>query len=88
MTGTYDEAIADHVQATLDFADKILDSAGDDANDAFLKAVGTLAQVMFITVDNGSREKMIGVATESLRNYLKLLDELSGMGALVARHQH
>jgi hypothetical protein len=31
---------------------------------------------------------MIGAATEALRNYLKLLEELSGRGELVARRQH
>jgi hypothetical protein len=40
---------------------------------------------MFITVADDDREEMISVATDSLRNYLKLLDELSGIGALVAR---
>jgi hypothetical protein len=47
MTGTVDKAMADHVEATLGLAEKILKSAGDDANDAFLTAIGTLAQVMF-----------------------------------------
>jgi len=88
MTGADDKAMADHVEATLGLAEKILKSAGDDANDAFLTAIGTLAQVMFITVAEGDREKMIGEATESLRNYLRLLEELSGTGELVARRQH
>jgi hypothetical protein len=34
MTGTVDKAMADHVEATLGLAEKILKSAGDDANDA------------------------------------------------------
>ena len=78
MTGADDKAMADHVEATLGLAEKILKSAGDDANDAFLTAIGTLAQVMFITVADGDREEMIGAAAEASRNYLKLLEELSG----------
>ena len=70
--------MADHAETTLGLAEKILKSAGDDANDAFLTAIGTLAQVMFITVADGDREGMIGAAAEASRNYLKLLEELSG----------
>src|SRR6516162_3777686 len=38
MTGAVDKAMVDHVEATLGLAEKILKSAGDDANDAFLTA--------------------------------------------------
>jgi hypothetical protein len=78
MTGADDKAMADHAETTLGLAEKILKSAGNDANEAFLTAIGTLAQVMFITVADGDREEMIGAAAEALRNYLKLLEELSG----------
>ena len=61
--------MADHVEATSGLAEKIVKSAGHDANDAFLTAIGTLAQVMFITVADGDREGMIGAAAEVLRNY-------------------
>jgi hypothetical protein len=36
-------------------------------------AIGTLAQVIFITVADEDREDVIGAATEALRNYIKLL---------------
>jgi hypothetical protein len=50
MNGIDDKAIADHLQSTLELADQMIMSAGQDANGAFLKAIGTLAQVIFITV--------------------------------------
>jgi hypothetical protein len=53
------------------------------AHDAVLKAVGTLAQILFITGRDEDREDMIEEATDKLRNYIRLLDELKGMGALV-----
>ena len=46
-------------------------------------SVGTLAQVMFITVADESREEMIDIATDKLRNYMRLLYEVSKMGASV-----
>ena len=50
MNGIDDKAIADHLKSTLELADQMIMSAGQDANGAFLKAIGTLAQVIFITV--------------------------------------
>jgi hypothetical protein len=43
MSGADDEAIADHLKSTLDLAETILTSVDNDADDAFIKAVGTLA---------------------------------------------
>jgi hypothetical protein len=86
--GNDDKAIAVHLYSTLDFADKILKSAYEDPNDALLKAVGTLAQVIFVTVNGEHREEILAVAADKLRSYLNLLDEVSGMGELVARRQH
>ena len=75
MSSDVDAAIADNMKFTLDLAGKILDSAGTDPQDAFTKAVGTLAQVIYITTHDDRREDTVGAATEMLRNYLKLLDE-------------
>jgi hypothetical protein len=86
--GNNDKAVAAHLDSTLDFADKIMKSAGKDPNDAFLKAVGTLAQIIFVTVSGEHREEILAVAADKLRNYLSLLDEVSGMGEHVARRQH
>jgi hypothetical protein len=83
--GNDDKAIAAHLESTHDFADKILKSADEDPNDAFLKAVGTLAQVIFVTVNREHREEILAVAADKLRNYLNLLDEVGGMGKMVAR---
>jgi hypothetical protein len=63
----------------------ILKSADEDPNDAFLKAVGILAQVIFVTVNGEHREEILAVAADKLRNYLSLLDEVSGMGKMIAR---
>ncbi len=83
--GNDDKAIAAHLESTHDFADKILKSADEDPNDAFLKAVGILAQVIFVTVNGEHREEILAVAADKLRNYLNLLDEVSGVGKTVAR---
>ena len=83
-----DKAMAAHIEATLKLADDILDSAGADAHDAILKAVGTLAQVIFITVHDSDREYMIDQATDKLRNYVNLLEELRGMGVLIESQTH
>jgi hypothetical protein len=83
--GNDDKAIAAHLESTHDFADKILQSADEDPNDAFLKAVGILAQVIFATVNGEHREEILGVAADKLRNYLNLLDEVNGMGKMDAR---
>ena len=83
--GNDDKAIAAHLESTHDFADKILKSADEDPNDTFLKAVGILAQVIFATVHGEHREEILAVADDKLRNYLSLLDEVSGMGKMVAR---
>jgi Holliday junction resolvasome RuvABC DNA-binding subunit len=80
MNGIDDKAIADHLQSTLELADQMIMSAGQDANGAFLKAIGALAQVIFITVVDEQHKKAIGVATDQLRTYLNLLTEVSGMG--------
>lgn len=45
-----DGAIADHLGSMLNLAETILSSVDDDADAAFLKAVGILAQVMFVTL--------------------------------------
>jgi hypothetical protein len=83
MRGADEEAIVNQLEATLDLANTILNSVENDAEDAFIKAVGTLAQVMFITVADESREEMIGIATSKLRDYIRLLDEVSQTGLSV-----
>jgi hypothetical protein len=83
--GNDDKGIAAHLELTHDFADKILQSADEDPNDAFLRAVGILAQVIFATVNGEHREEILGVAADKLRNYLNLLDEVNGMGKMDAR---
>jgi hypothetical protein len=85
MPDSIDEKMAAQVEATIKLAEGILVSVNEDAYDAILKAVGTLAQVIFITARDEDREDVIEEATDKLRNYLGLLDELKGMGALVAR---
>jgi hypothetical protein len=83
MNTSADEAIADHLESTLNLAEKILSSVDDDTDAAFIKAVGILAQVMFITVAEEERERMIEIATGKLRDYLRLLDEVSRRGLSV-----
>ena len=44
-----DDRMNEHIQFTLDIAEKFLQSAGDESHDALLRAVETLAQVILLT---------------------------------------
>jgi hypothetical protein len=46
-----------------------------------LRAAGTLAQVILFTTHEEHREKVIGRAVGMARDYLRLLDEIAGVGA-------
>lgn len=83
-----DKQIADHVKATLGLADEIVRSVDEDPDEAFLKAIGVLAQVMFQLVPDSNREEMIDVATAKLRDYMNLLQQMEGIGELLERHRH
>ena len=48
MASDIDKAIQENMQFTLELAEEILLSAGEDSNDAFIKAIGTLAQVIYV----------------------------------------
>jgi hypothetical protein len=76
-----DERMHESIQFTLDLAEKILSAAGEDSHDAVLRAVGTLAQVILFTTHEEHREKVIGRAVGMLRDNLRLLDEIAGVGA-------
>jgi hypothetical protein len=56
MENDENKAIAEHLQLTLDLADQFLQSTDQDANQALLRAVGTVAQIVFITVPDDRRE--------------------------------
>jgi hypothetical protein len=48
MASDIDKAIQENMQFTLELAEEILLSAGEDSNDAFIKAIGTLAEVIYV----------------------------------------
>jgi hypothetical protein len=75
------ERMHENVQFTLELAEKILQSAGEDSHDAVLRAVGTLAQVILFTTRDEYRDEVIDRAIGMLRDYLRLLDEIAGVGA-------
>jgi hypothetical protein len=72
------EAIKNNLTFTAELAGKILLSAGYDSHDAFIKAVGTLAQVINLITPDDQREQALNDAMWSLKMYLKLLDEVVG----------
>jgi hypothetical protein len=78
MTGDGDAAMQESMEFTLQLADKILLSAKGDPMDAFIKAVGTLAQVIHIITPDETREEAIKSMTNILRTYLEALDTLRG----------
>ncbi|MCP3476678.1 hypothetical protein NLM33_41685 [Bradyrhizobium sp. CCGUVB1N3] len=83
-----EQRITRNLRYTFDLADEILRSSGEDGGDAFLKAVGTLAQVLYLITDDDDREEFIQEVTATLRNYLRLLDQVEDMGATVEARQH
>ena len=78
MTDNSDAAMQESMQFTLQLADRILLSAKSDPIDAFIKAVGTLAQVIHIITPDETREDTINSMTNILRTYLDALDALRG----------
>ena len=81
MTNDIDKAIQENMTVTLVLADKILLSAGEDSNDAFIKAIGTLAQVIYVITPDDQREQTVNDAMLKLKAYLELLDALAGPGS-------
>jgi hypothetical protein len=55
-----------------------LRSAGKDPLDAFMKAVGTLAQVIHIITPDDRREETLNTMMRMLRTYLEALDAVRG----------
>jgi hypothetical protein len=78
MTNDSDRAMRENMELTLELADKILRSAGKDPLDAFMKAVGTLAQVIHIITPDDQRERTLGSMMKMLRTYLEALDAVRG----------
>jgi hypothetical protein len=52
-------------------------SAGVDSNDAFIKAIGTRAQVIYIITPDDKREQTLN-AKLKLKTYSELLDAVAG----------
>jgi hypothetical protein len=75
------ERMHENIQFTLELSERILQSAADDPHDAVLRTVGTLAQIILATTQDRHREVMIDEALSMLRDYLRLLDEITGIGA-------
>ena len=71
-------AMLENMKFTLELADKILLSASKDPLDAFMKAVGTLAQVIHITTADDQREETLNTMMRMLKNYLEALDAVRG----------
>jgi hypothetical protein len=81
MAGDIDKAIQENMQFTLELAEEILLSAGEDSNDAFIKAIGTLAQVIYVITPDDQREQILNDATLKLKTYLELWDAVAGPGS-------
>jgi hypothetical protein len=78
MSSNSDRAMQENMEFTLDMADKILRSAEKDPLDAFMKAVGTLAQVIHIITPDDQREETLNTMMRMLKTYLEALDAVRG----------
>jgi hypothetical protein len=78
MTSDSNKVMRENMEYTLNLADQILRSAGTDPLDAFMKAVGTLAQVIHIITPDDQREETLKSMMSMLRTYLEALDAVRG----------
>jgi len=78
MSSESDRAMQENMEYTLQLADKILLSSNNEPLDAFMKAVGTLAQVIHIITADEQREETLKSMMSMLRTYLKVLDAVRG----------
>lgn len=85
MTGDSDRAMRENMEYTLNLADQILRSAGSEPLEAFMKAVGTLAQVIHIITLDEQREETLKSMLTMLRTYLEALDEVRGPSSSTIR---
>ena len=85
MTSSSDRAMQENMEYTLHLADKILRSSDKDPQDAFMKAVGTLAQVIHIITPDEQREETLKSMMSTLRTYLEALDAVRGPSSRTIR---
>jgi hypothetical protein len=85
MISDSDRAMRENMEYTLQLADKILLSANKEPLDAFMKAVGTLAQVIHIITPDEQREETLKSMMSMLRTYLKALDAVRGPSSRTIR---
>jgi hypothetical protein len=82
MASDVDKAIQENLKFTLELADKILLSAGKDPNDAFIKAIGTLAQVIYIITPDDQREQSLNDTMRSLKRIWSCWTRLPALARL------
>lgn len=80
MTDDVEREMQKHLQTIHDLAIRIVESS-DTGQRAFVTAAGVLAGVIHTTVVDDHREAVISAAVDAIRDHLKLLDELAGVGA-------
>jgi hypothetical protein len=80
-----DEEVADVMLANLKFAEelanKIFSVTENDGKDAFLKVVGTLAHIIYVSTEEDRREEIVARLPGMLTEYLRMLDTVDGIGA-------
>jgi hypothetical protein len=85
MADDLERRVRENFEFSMELAERIFDSAGDDGNDALMKAVGTLAQVIYFGAMEDSREKIVAEAVKSLGLYIEMLDGMETTGAILER---
>jgi hypothetical protein len=73
-----DQDVAEMMLVNLKFAEelanKIFREAENDGKDAFLKAVGTLSHVIYVTIEEDRREDILAKLPGIVGEYLAMLD--------------
>jgi hypothetical protein len=73
------EDLKDDLRVTFQLADKILMASEKDPKKAFMTAIGTLAQVVYITTPNEHREETLKNVSAILMMYLEILDDVRSL---------
>jgi hypothetical protein len=84
-----DEKVLETMHANLRFAEelanKIFIDTGNDGKDAFVKVVGTLAHIVYVSVEKDRREDVVAKLPNMLTDFLTMLDTMDDFGAAIER---
>jgi|GEM_PF-6150928 len=79
MSDDFDAVPVEDMRFAFELAETIVQSCDGGGRNAFLKGIGTLAQVLYMIRTDVDREMVLKEVVETLRKYLSLLDEVTDL---------